>query len=83
VIRGQRLEVKASRLPPPGRRTRVTWVVWEIWGGLARGVGAWFGVAVAWTSGGDGWAEATQPNFIWLLKTETLTVEQVKHFHLF
>ena len=32
---------------------------------------------------GDGWAEATQPNFIWLLKTETLTVEQVKHFHLF
>ena len=55
--------------------SRANWV--EGWG---VGFGGWL---LLGPRAGDGWAEATQPNFIWLLKTETLTVEQVKHFHLF
>ena len=44
--RVQRLAVKASRLPPSGRRTGVTGVGCEIWIELAQGWARRFGVVV-------------------------------------
>ena len=41
VVRGQCLAVKASRLPPRGRRTGVTGADCEIWIDLGQGVGAY------------------------------------------
>ena len=48
------LEVKASRLPPRGRRIGVTWDGCEIWVELGRGVGRVLAVFACHTCGGDG-----------------------------
>ena len=59
VIRGQSSEVQASRLPPRGRRTGVTWAGCEISIELGRGGGGiCSGCLRLGPRTGDGWVDA-------------------------